>query len=56
MYVAPQLNRAGDTREVVLGFVQVGSDLDDTWIIRGMDDMPDYPFDFQGDESAPISE
>jgi hypothetical protein len=32
MYEKPKLNQVGDARDVVLGYVPTGQDLDATWI------------------------
>ena len=40
MYVPPELHRIGDARDVVLGVVDLGADLDGTRLISDME----YPF------------
>jgi hypothetical protein len=32
MYESPKLNRVGDARDVVLGIIPTGDDIDGTWI------------------------
>jgi hypothetical protein len=32
MYESPKLNRVGDARDVILGIVVSGDDLDATWV------------------------
>jgi hypothetical protein len=49
MYVPPQLNRVGDAREVVLGIIELGMDLDGTRIISD-EGVPEYPFPGSGQE------
>jgi hypothetical protein len=46
MYEKPNLNRVGDAQDVILGIVQLGTDLDTTWI-SGQDE---YVLDDEGSE------
>jgi hypothetical protein len=46
MYEKPNLNRVGEAQDVILGIVQLGTDLDTTWI-SGQDE---YLFDDDGSE------
>jgi len=50
MYVPPQLNRVGDAREVVLGIIDIGLDLDGTHVISDLEGAPEYPFPGSGQE------
>ena len=43
MYEKPNLNRVGEAQEVILGIIQLGTDLDTTWM-SGQDE-----FVFDGD-------
>jgi hypothetical protein len=44
MYVPPQLIRVGDAREVVLGTIDLGFDLDGSKLISDLEGAPEYPF------------
>jgi hypothetical protein len=37
MYEIPKLNKVGDARDVVLGYVPSGTDLDGTWVAGGFE-------------------
>jgi hypothetical protein len=37
MYERPKLNRVGDARDVILGYVPTGDDIDGTWIAGGFE-------------------
>ena len=43
MYTPPQLTRVGDARDVVLGAVLVGADLDETHTIGHFEYADEYP-------------
>jgi len=38
MYEKPNLNRVGDAQDVILGYINVGGDLDATWM-SGQDEF-----------------
>lgn len=42
MYEKPKLNQAGDARDVVLGFVPTGNDIDGTWISGDFEFAPEF--------------
>jgi hypothetical protein len=44
MYVPPTLNRVGDAREIVLGVIDVGLDLDGTRIIPDLENGHESQF------------
>jgi len=47
MYVPPTFNRIGDARDVVLGSLDFGHDLDTTAIIPDLENGSEYPFPIQ---------
>ena len=41
MYETPKLTLVGDAREVILGFIPTGNDIDGTWISSGFEFAPE---------------
>ena len=41
MYESPKLNRVGDTRDVILGVVPTGDDIDANWVISNFEFAPE---------------
>jgi hypothetical protein len=41
MYESPKLNRVGDARGVILGYVPTGNDLDGTWLEGAFEFAPE---------------
>jgi len=41
MYESPKLNRVGDARDVILGAVPTGDDMDANWITNGFEFAPE---------------
>jgi len=37
MYESPKLNRVGEARDVILGAIPTGDDIDGTWICSGFE-------------------
>jgi hypothetical protein len=37
IYESPKLNRVGDARDVILGIVPTGDDIDGTWMHSGFE-------------------
>jgi len=50
MYVPPVLTRVGDAREVVLGSIDFGVDMDLTHVIGDLEGAPEYPFPVGGQD------
>jgi hypothetical protein len=44
MYVPPTFDRIGDAREVILGVIDMGFDLDNTRVISDLEGESEYPF------------
>lgn len=42
MYEKPKLNQVGDARDVILGILQNGNDLDGTWIGGDFEFAPEF--------------
>jgi hypothetical protein len=41
MYETPKLNRVGDAKDVILGYIPTGDDIDTFWIDNGMEYAPE---------------
>jgi len=44
------LTRVGDAREVVLGLIDLGLDLDGTRVVSDLEGAPEYPFPVGGQD------
>ena len=41
MYETPKLNRVGEAKDVILGYIPSGDDIDTFWIDNGMEYAPE---------------